>query len=100
MGAVWRDCHTMAGWIGLPLLRSHTSAVSRWLVMPMAATSAPAAPAFASAPRPARSWLSQISSGSCSTQPGFGKCWVNSCWSTAATAPSRSKRMAREEVVP
>ena len=30
-------------------------------------------------PRAARSWLCQISSASCSTQPGFGKCCVNSC---------------------
>ena len=37
--AVRRSCHTMALWIGLPVLRSQTSVVSRWLVMPIAATS-------------------------------------------------------------
>ncbi len=100
MGAVWRDCHTIARWTGSPLARSQTSAVSRWFVMPMAARSAPLAPAFSRAPRAARSWLSQISSASCSTQPGFGKCWGNSYWSTATTAPASSKSMARDDVVP
>ena len=42
----------------------------------------------------------QISSGSCSTQPGCGKICGNSRWATAATAPPWSKRMARELVVP
>ena len=46
--------------------------VSRWLVMPMAATSAAVRPAAASASRPARSCVCQISSASCSTQPGAG----------------------------
>jgi hypothetical protein len=100
IGAVWRDCQTIARWIGSPLARSHTTVVSRWLVMPIATTSAAVAFALASTPRAARSWLSQISLGSCSTQPGFGKCWGNSCWSEATTAPSRSKRIARDEVVP
>ena len=35
-----RSCQTMALWIGLPVARSQTSAVSRWLVMPMAAIGA------------------------------------------------------------
>jgi hypothetical protein len=100
IGTLWRDCHTIARWIGAPLRRSQTTVVSRWLVIPSAATSAPRAPAFASTPRPARSWLSQISAGSCSTQPGRGKCWANSCWSTATSAPLRSNRIARDEVVP
>ena len=33
--AVRRSCQTMALWIGLPVARSQTIAVSRWLVMPM-----------------------------------------------------------------
>ena len=37
--AVRRSCQTMALWIGLPVARSHTSVVSRWLLMPMPATS-------------------------------------------------------------
>jgi hypothetical protein len=99
-GAVWRDCQTIAGWIGRPLERSHTTVVSRWLVMPIAATSAAEARAFASAPCAARSCVATISSGSCSTQPGCRKCCWNSCWSTAATRPEASNRMARDEVVP
>jgi len=46
--------------------------VSRWLVMPIAATSVPLAPAAASAPCAAVTLVAQISSGSCSTQPGRG----------------------------
>ena len=30
------SCHTSALWIGSPVLRSHTTVVSRWLVMPSA----------------------------------------------------------------
>ena len=37
--AVRRSCQTMARWIGLPVRRSHSTQVSRWLVMPMAAMS-------------------------------------------------------------
>src|SRR6266852_4072761 len=36
--AVRRSCQTMARAMGRPVLRSHTSVVSRWLVMPIAAT--------------------------------------------------------------
>ena len=35
--AVRRSCQTMALWIGLPVARSQTTVVSRWLVMPIAA---------------------------------------------------------------
>jgi hypothetical protein len=38
--AVRRSCQTMALWIGLPVVRSQTTVVSRWLVMPIAAMSA------------------------------------------------------------
>ena len=37
--AVRRSCQTMALWIGSPVSRSQTIVVSRWFVMPMAATS-------------------------------------------------------------
>ena len=37
--AVRRSCQTMALWIGLPVARSQTIVVSRWLVMPMPAMS-------------------------------------------------------------
>ena len=35
-----RSCQTIARWIGSPVERSQTTTVSRWLVMPIAATSA------------------------------------------------------------
>ncbi len=71
--AVRVSCQTIALCTGWPVRRSHSTVVSRWLVIPMAARSL--------APRPARcsalathDWtLSQISAGSCSTQPGRGK---------------------------
>ena len=37
--AVRRSCQTIALWIGLPVARSQMIVVSRWLVMPIAATS-------------------------------------------------------------
>jgi hypothetical protein len=48
---VRRSCHTIAGAIGFPLSRSHRIVVSRWFVMPIAATSAAVAPAWRRAPR-------------------------------------------------
>ena len=39
MSAVRRSCQTMARCIAWPVARSHTTVVSRWLVMPMAAMS-------------------------------------------------------------
>jgi hypothetical protein len=36
---VRRSCQTMAGATGWPLLRSHSTVVSRWLVMPTASMS-------------------------------------------------------------
>ena len=42
----------------------------------------------------------QISLGLCSTQPGWGKYWVNSIWAVERIMPSWSKTMAREELVP
>ena len=44
--------------------------------------------------------LDQISSGSRSTQPGCGKCCLNSRWAIATTSPAPSKMMARDDVVP
>ncbi len=97
---VRRSCQTMARWIGIPVARSQTTTVSRWLVMPMPATSAAVRPAFARASRTVATTPDQMSSGSCSTQPEAGKCCGNSCCATASTAMSGVKTMAREEVVP
>jgi hypothetical protein len=70
--AVRRSCHTIALWIAAPVARSHTTTVSRWLVMPIAAI--PAAPTLlvSIASRAVATTSRQISSGSCSTQPGLG----------------------------
>ena len=43
---------------------------------------------------------SQISSASCSTQPGSGKCWVNSRYDQPRGVPSSSTANARTPVVP
>lgn len=72
--AVRRHCHTIAFAMGLSVALSQTTVVSRWFVMPMAAMSAPVTPAEASAAITACSTDAQISRGSCSTHPGWGKC--------------------------
>ncbi|MNT90064.1 hypothetical protein D3C72_2308980 [compost metagenome] len=95
-----RSCQTMALWIGLPVSRSQTTTVSRWLVMPMPAMSAAEIPAFLIASLTVKTTVSQISSGSCSTQPDFGKCCLNSFWPTPATCCLPSKTIARLDVVP
>src|SRR4051794_12742962 len=68
--AVRRSCHTIALCKGWPLARSHRTVVSRWLAMPIAATSS-AETAFSTA-RQQLTAACQISSGSCSTQPLAG----------------------------
>ncbi len=76
--AVRVSCHTMALYTGWPVTRSHTTVVSRWLVMPTAARSGAARPPLLSAPAITSCVRAQISSGLCSTQPGRGKiCWCS-----------------------
>ncbi len=72
IGAVRRSCHTIALCTGLPVLRSQTIVVSRWLVTPTARMSRGAMPARSIASRAVASWLSRIYSGSCSTRLGCG----------------------------
>ena len=67
------SCHTMALYTGLPVLRSHTTVVSRWFVMPTAATSCRVTSARARASPTTSRVFVQISTGSCSTQPARGK---------------------------
>ena len=71
--AVRRSCQTIAGCTGRLAPRSQTTVVSRWFVIPIASRSPAATPAAASASAAVCSTLAQISSGSCSTQPGRGK---------------------------
>jgi hypothetical protein len=66
--AVRRSCQTMAGRGAARSARSQMTAVSRWLVRPTQVT--PAAPSRAW--RHAARVACQISSGTCSTQPGRG----------------------------
>ncbi len=46
MSEVRRSCQTMARCTALPVARSHTTVVSRWLVMPIAAMSFAPTPAL------------------------------------------------------
>ena len=80
--------------------RSHTTVVSRWLVMPMPAMSLAVSLALASAPRQTSTVARQISSGSCSTQPGLGKICGSSFCAEATGWPVRSNTIARVLVVP
>src|SRR6478752_5261617 len=68
--------------------------------MPIAAMSPAATPAWASASRAVASCDSQISRGSCSTQPGLGKICRNSRCAMATMEPSAAKTMLRELEVP
>ena len=74
--AVRRSCQTMAWPYGFPVVRSHATTVSRWLVIPIAATDE--APTRSTTSRSVSRADSQISAASCSTQPGRGKYCVNS----------------------
>ena len=94
------SCQTIALYTGAPLCRSHTTAVSRWLVIPTAAMSPAANPAAASAPAVTCWVFAHISRGSCSTHPAAGKCCWCSRWSALTTRPVWSKIMQRVEVVP
>ena len=98
--AVRRSCQTMALWMGLPVLRSHTTVVSRWLVMPMPASALASSFALTSASRQTSTVADQISSGSCSTQPGLGKICGSSFCADATGRPEASNTMARVLVVP
>ena len=71
MPAVRRHCQTMALYTGSPVALSHRIVVSRWFVMPMPAMRA-SGPSLRSTCAATLRWLSQSSSGSCSTQPGCG----------------------------
>ena len=62
-GSARRSCQTMALVHGWPVRRFHTTVVSRWLVMPMAAMSPAFSPALRQRLLRVASWLAQISSG-------------------------------------
>ena len=99
-GSVRRSCQTMALAIGWPVRRSHSTVVSRWLVMPMAAMSLALSWALNSASSATACCVAQISLASCSTQPGCGKICRNSRCAMATMRPLAWKTMARELEVP
>ncbi len=94
------SCQTTAGQTGRPVARSHSTVVSRWLVMPSAAIWPSSRPAPLTASASTASTFCQISSASCSTQPGLGKIWRCSRWATLMMLPAWSKTMHRLDVVP
>ena len=67
------SCQTIALYTGSPVARSHTSAVSRWLVMPTAAMSAGQVGLGQRSGGDLRWSLFQISIASCSTHPALGR---------------------------
>ena len=100
MGAVLLHCQTMALYTGLPVFLSQTIVVSRWFVMPMPAISVGESSLFSKASARARSCVSSITIGSCSTQPGLGYiCGKGYCAIVTGT-PFASNIMALELVVP
>ncbi len=99
-GAVRRSCQTIALCTAWPVARSQRTTVSRWFVMPIAARPPALTPAAFNASRAVSCVDSQISSGSCSTQPGCGKCWANSRCAAPRLRPRPSRTMARELDVP
>ena len=84
----------------LPVFLSHTTVVSRWFVTPTAAMSLAEMPAFFSPAAITSCVRDQISIGSCSTQPGFGKICSCSFCAMPFTLPPWSKTMKRVLVVP
>jgi hypothetical protein len=90
----------MALYTGSPVFLSHTTVVSRWLVIPTAARLPEFSEALDRAWATASRVLSQISFGSCSTQPAFGKiCSCSSC-PTETISPEWLNTIARDDVVP
>ena len=80
--------------------RFHTTVVSRWLVMPMAARSEALSRCPRRADRITALVRPQISTGSCSTRPALGMICSCSSWLRPTSLPSWSKIMNRVLVVP
>ena len=99
-GAVRRHCHTMALPTGLPVSRFHTTVVSRWFVMPMAAMSPGPRPWVTVSSASAPSCEDRMSLGACSTQPGWGYICGNGFCTASTARPCASTSTAREDVVP
>ena len=83
-----------------PVSLSHIKVVSLWLVIPIEAMSEGERLFFSINLLVTLKTESQISLGSCSTQPSFGKLCLNSLCSMLIKVKSFLKRIARELVVP
>ena len=85
--AVCLDCQTIALYTGSPVSLSHTTVVSRWFVIPIPSICS----AFTLDSDKTLAMTAridpQISLALCSTQPGFGKCCVNSFCAVWAASP-------------
>ena len=90
----------IAGCTGRLLPRSQTTVVSRWFVIPSDSRSRAATPTAASASAAVCSTLAQISSGSCSTHPGRGKCCRISRYPRLSTSRLGSRTRHVVPVVP
>ena len=69
MSAVRLHCQTIALYMGFPVFLSHSTVVSRWLVMPIPAIYSAETPDCATASIITPYCEDHISIGSCSTQP-------------------------------
>src|SRR3954447_26275148 len=101
--AVRLSCQTMAAPYGFPVRRFQATTVSRWLVLPIAATTPP--PASVPTSVNVACTTAQISSASCSTQPGRGYSCENSRYDDGAgddavSPPSAKIARLRTPVVP
>ena len=94
-----RRC-AMAPAAGVRPPMSHISSGSVHMAGPERSAATPAAPSPPLADRLKTIARLEVVPWSCSTQPGFGKCWANSFWAEPAMPSRRSKAIARVEVVP
>ena len=94
------SCQTIALYTGLPVFLFHRIVVSLWLVIPILNIFPFSRDAFLITFFKALRVVNQISFGLCSTHPFFGKYWLNSNWDVNFILPSKSKRIALDDVVP
>src|ERR1700761_8925892 len=94
------SCQTIALWYGRPVCLFQISVVSRWLVMPKLSRSEADRFLLFSAVWMTDEVRSHISTGSCSTQPDWGRIWLCSSWWRPISLPPWSKIMHRVLVVP
>ena len=97
--AVRRSCHTIASAYGSPVVRFQATTVSRWLVMPIAATCV-GADAGRRRRRASPSPPSRSRRRRARPSPGCGKYCVNSRYAATVGRPSANTARLRTPVVP